>query len=534
MLFGKLQSSRPVVLMILDGWGVAPDSDGNALTRAKTPHLDKYIRTYPAMTLVSSGVEVGLSWGEMGNSEVGHLNIGAGRVYYQTFPRINKDIEDGTFFENSAFLKATAHAKDRKSHLHIIGIISEGNVHGASSHVYALLELAKKQGIKEVFVHAILDGRDALYNSGRSFIEKLQKKIEEIGVGRIASLSGRFYAMDRDNRWDRIEKSYRAMTADNKDTTVPTHENPLAAIDASYTKEVYDEEFVPIAIVAQGVPVGSIKDGDAIIFANFRPDRARELTHAFVLPGFDTFSVVSHKDLLFVSMTEYEAGVPVDAVAFPPLVVANCLAQTIANTGFTQLHIAETEKYAHITFFLNGTVEKPFPKEDRKIIPSPHVSSYDKAPEMAAKHITKCVVEAIEQSKYDCIMLNFANGDMVGHTGEFAATVQAACIVDSCIGKIVDATLAKGGAALITADHGNAEELLNVQTGERDKEHSTNPVPFIIIGKQWEGTVGPAGDPPEGDMSLMEPVGVLADVAPTMLKIMGIPQPEEMTGSPLI
>lgn len=521
---------KPVVLAILDGFGVAPDNEGNAITRANTPNFKKFISEYPVMNLFASGNEVGLSFGEMGNSEVGHLNIGAGRVYYQTFPRINRDIQSGTFFENKAFLQAAEHVQKNNSTLHFIGLVSPGNVHAAQDHLYALLEFAKKQNIKNVFVHAILDGRDALYNSGIDFIKALEAKMKELGVGSIATLSGRYYAMDRDNRWDRIEKAYRAMTEGKADAYFAS---ATEAIEASYAKKVYDEEFVPVVIGAEGKPTAVIANSDAALFFNFRPDRARQLTQAFVLPSFPKFERQYLKDLFFVTMTEYEKELPI-VVAYPPVVVENCLAETISKAGLSQFHIAETEKYAHITFFLNGTIEDAFQGEERMIIPSPKVSSYDQAPEMSAFEITKEVVKVILAEKYDVILLNFANADMVGHTGNFEATVKGVEAVDKCLGTIAEHTLAKGGVLFITADHGNAEEVKNLQTGEIDKEHSTNPVPFLIIGAQYKGQAGPSGDPIGGDLSMLPPVGMLADVAPTVLSILGVDIPPEMSGRSLM
>jgi 2,3-bisphosphoglycerate-independent phosphoglycerate mutase len=521
---------KPAVLAILDGWGVAPPSDGNAISHAHTPHMDRFVHEYPAMSLYASGTEVGLSYGEMGNSEVGHLNIGAGRVYYQTFPRINKTIVDGTFFQNKAFITARDHVLKNKSALHLMGLVSPGNVHASQDHLYALLEFAKKNKIKKVFIHVILDGRDTLYNSGKDFVSKLEEKIKKIGVGEIASVSGRYYAMDRDNRWDRIERAYRAMVEGVSETY---HRNPLDAIEASYEKEVHDEEFIPVVIGKEGKPTTMIASGDGVIFFNFRPDRARQLTQAFVLPGFDKFKREYLTNLMFVTMTEYEKEIPV-VVAFPPVVVHNCLAEVLSKAGLTQFHVAETEKYAHITFFLNGTVEESFSGEERAIVPSPNVSSYDKAPEMSAAEVTKKVIGAIESDTYDVILCNFANADMVGHTGDRDATIKGCEAIDKALGKIAEYVEAKGGVLFITADHGNAEEVLNLKTGEKDKEHSNNPVPFLIIGEQFRGIAGPTGDPPEGDLSLMHPVGILADVAPTMLKILGIDQPPEMTGRSLI
>ncbi len=519
-----------VVLAILDGWGVAPDTAGNAIVKADLPNMTKFVKEYPAMTLAASGAEVGLSFGEMGNSEVGHLNIGAGRVYYQTLPRINKSVADKSFAENKAFLEAAEQVKVNKSALHLIGLVSPGNVHASQEHLYALLEFAKKQKIKKVFVHAILDGRDTIENSAKDFIKQLEEKMADLGVGKIATLSGRYYALDRDNRWDRIEKAYQAMV-----TGVAKNyaDDPLKAIKTSYEEKIYDEEFEPTVIGEPDKPLTTITGDDAVIFFNFRPDRARQLTQAFVLPSFVKFEREYLKGLCFVTMTEYEKELPV-SVAFPPNVVHNCLAQVISDEGLKQFHIAETEKYAHITFFLNGTVEEAFPHEDRKIISSPKVASYDKEPEMSTLAITKEVIKVIDQKKYDVILLNFANADMVGHTGDLKATIKGCETVDSALGMIADHVLAHKGVLVITADHGNAEELMNLQTNERDKEHSTNPVPLIIIGEEYRGQAGPSGDPPDGDLSLLPPVGMLADVAPTVLSILGIKKPKEMTGRTLI
>lgn len=521
---------KPLVLAILDGFGVAPDSEGNAITRANTPNWNKFIREYPVMTVLASGSEVGLSFGEMGNSEVGHLNIGAGRVYYQTFPLINKSIQDGSFFDNTAFVKAAEHAKSADKPMHLLGLVSPGNVHASQDHLYALLDLCKRQGLSKVYVHVILDGRDTIFNAGVDFVRLLEAKMKELGVGKIATLSGRYFAMDRDNRWDRVQKAYLAMTDGRADVYAT---DAVSAVEASYAKKVYDEEFVPTVIGSEGAPTAKIENGDSVIFFNFRPDRARQLAQAFVLPGFTKFDRVYMKDLFFVTMAEYEKELPV-TVAFPPQVVSNCLAEVISRAGLKQFHIAETEKYAHVTFFLNGTREEAFPGEDRKIIPSPKVASYDLAPEMSADEIVKETVKVIQAEQYDVIFLNFANPDMVGHTGNMEATVKGVEAVDRAIGTLAEYTMAKGGVLLITADHGNAEEVKNLQTGEIDKEHSTNSVPFMIIGEQYRGVAGPAGDPIEGDLSLMPPVGMLADVAPTILSILGLEQPPEMSGRALI
>ncbi len=524
-------SYKPVVLAILDGWGVAPDSDGNAITRASTPNFTKFVKNYPTMTLHASGNEVGLLFGEMGNSEVGHLNIGAGRVYYQSCPRINMAIADGSFFENETLLAAIAKVKQNNSSLHLVGLIGSGNVHASSEHLYALLELCKRQNIgKNVFIHAILDGRDALYNSGKDFILELQQKMAELQVGQIASLSGRYYAMDRDNRWDRVEKAYRAIAEGKAERYA---DDPLQAINDSYAQKNYDEEFIPTVITNKNKPITTVAGSDTVIVFNFRPDRARELTQALSVPSFNKFPATYLKDLLVVTMTEYAKDLPV-SVAFAPIVVHNSLAEVVSKVGLKQMHIAETEKYAHVTFFLNGTVEDPFPGEERQLVPSPKISSYDQQPEMSASAITKEAKKAINGGKYDLVVLNYANADMVGHTGNLSAGIAACEAIDRCLGDIVDYALAQNGVVIITADHGNAEEMKNLQTADIDKEHSTNPVPLIIIGKDFLGQAGLSGDAPDDDLSLLQPVGMLADVAPTVLKLMDIPQPEDMTGQPLI
>lgn len=521
---------RPAVLMMLDGWGIAPDGDGNAITKAKTPVTDMLTERYPTMTLRASGEAVGLSWGEMGNSEVGHMTCGAGAVHYQSMPRIERDIVNKSFFQNSVFVKAIEQVKATDGTLHLMGIMSSGKVHGFDGHCYALLELAKEHKVKDVAVHVILDGRDSVYNSGIDFINSLQQKIADIGVGKIATISGRYFAMDRDNRWDRTQKAYNAIALGVSPVMA---EDPAEAVNQSYAREVYDEEFIPTVITKKGAPVSTVKPGDAMIFFNFRPDRARQITKAFVLPSFDKFERAYIDNLVFVTMGEYEKGLPVD-VAYPPLQIKNCLSEVLSNAGLVQLHIAETEKYAHVTFFFNGTREDPFPNEDRAIIPSPHIASYDKQPEMSAYEITDRVIKEIKTDNYDVIIMNFANPDMVAHTGNFEATVKAVEVVDQCIGRIVQEVLKKNGVLLITADHGNTEEVSNLQTGEMDKEHSTNPIPLWIVGKQFEGQAGSAGDIPNGDLSLVPPIGMIADVAPTLLKILGIEQPDEMTGTSLV
>lgn len=521
---------RPAVLFVLDGFGVAPDSEGNAITRAKKPTFDLLTSRYPCMTLQSSGETVGLMWGEMGNSEVGHLTIGAGRVYYQALPRIEQAIADKSFFSNASFLRACEQVKKTGGTLHLMGLLSSGKVHASDVHCHALLQLAKEQNVKDVAVHAFLDGRDTLYNAGMDFLSALLQKMSDLGVGKLASVSGRYFAMDRDHRWERVQRAYQTIVNGVSETT---SQDILETVRASYAKEVYDEEFPPTVMTKRGKPVAQVKEGDAVIFFNFRPDRARQLTQALAVPTFSGFERPLLQNVHIVTLMEYEAGLPVD-VAYPPKILTNTLAEVLSNNGLVQLHIAETEKYAHVTFFMNGTREQPFPNEDRAIIPSPSVASYDQTPAMSAITLTDRIVKEVKTGNYDVIIANFANPDMVGHTGNLEATVQAIEAVDACIGRVVTEVLAKDGVVLITADHGNAEEVRNLQTGDMDKEHSTNAVPFWVIGKQFEGQQGPSGDVPGGDLSLLPPVGMLADVAPTLLKILDIPQPPEMTGTPLL
>jgi 2,3-bisphosphoglycerate-independent phosphoglycerate mutase len=518
---------KPVVLILCDGWGVAPDTEGNAITRAGLTVFPELLQKYPAMTLRSSGEEVGLSWGEMGNSEVGHLTAGAGKVLFQTLPRIEHSIESGAFYETPAFIEATNHVKNTGGKMHLMGILSPGKVHGMDSHAYALLELCKRQGLKNVFVHGFMDGRDTLYNSGVDFVNGMLAKMKELKIGKLATLAGRYYAMDRDNRWDRVEAAYKCIT---QGVGVMT-DDPIDALKASYAKEVFDEQFPPTVLTVKGKPIATVEPGDAVIFWNYRPDRARELAKAFVNEPFDGFARTIINNVKFVTMTEYEAKLPL-TVAFPPEIITMPLARVLSEAGMRQLHIAETEKYAHVTFFFNGTREDPFPGEERVIISSPKVSSYDQKPEMSAYELTDRVIQEIRDEKFDFIIMNYANPDMVGHTGNLEATKTAMRVTDECFGKVVDAVLAKQGVVLMTADHGNAEEVLNLQTGDMDKEHSTNPIPFLVIGKQFEGQFGPMG--PVTDLALIPPVGMLSDVAPTVLRIMGIEQPGEMTGAPLV
>ncbi len=517
--------------MALDGFGVAPPGDGNAVHLAKTPNIDRLITTYPAQVIQAAGQEVGLQFGEMGNSEVGHLTLGAGRVMYQNLPRIDRAIENHSFFKNDELKAAIAHAKKHKTKLHLIGIASTGGVHGHLEHLLALLELCKKARFDDVYVHAILDGRDTLPDVAADFIKTAEKAMKKLKVGQIASLSGRYYAMDRDNNWDRTEKAYRAMAEGVADKTAT---NPVKAIEQSYKQKILDEQFEPTVITdKKDQPLTTINDGDAVIFWNFRSDRARQLTKAFVLPTFHKFERQYLKDLHFTTMMEYEKDLPV-SVVFPPENVEQPLAEVLADANLKQLHIAETEKYAHVTFFFNGLKDVVYPGEDDVVIPSPKVSSYDQQPEMSAGKVTTRAIKEIKSDKYDFILLNFANPDMVAHTGNLEATIKALEFLDTCVGQIVDLVLAKEGVVFITADHGNCEEMINLQTGEVLKDHSTNPVPFLMIGKQWEGQTAGLPEGVGADLSLVPPGAMLSDVAPTILKVMEIEQPAVMTGAALL
>lgn len=523
---------KPVVLIILDGFGIAPPSRGNGVTLAKKPVFDHLVATYPVMTLQASGEAVGLSWGEMGNSEVGHLNLGSGEIIYQTLPRLNKSIENGTFAKNEAFKKAFAHVQKNKSRLHLLGLVSNGGVHSHHNHLNALLDVCKNKGISEVYIHAFLDGRDTKKDGALDFIKQLQAKIQELGVGKIASLSGRFYAMDRDNHWDREEKAFSVIANGVGEAKA---EDPIQAIQQSYSKEVFDEEFIPTVITTGGKPTATIEDKDAVIFFNYRADRARQMTAAFSVPSFDKFKQgKKYKDLVFVTFTQYEKDLPVD-VAYPPKLIKMPIGKVLADNNLTQLHAAETEKYAHVTFFFNGGEEDEFPGESRILVPSPSIPTYDQKPEMSINELNAKLLAAIKEGKHDFIVVNFANPDMVAHTGVIPATVKAIETTDKCVGEMVNLVLSLGGVCLITADHGNAEELINLQTGEVDKEHSANPVPFIAVGAAFEGqSLTPGLDSAGGDLSIVTPSGMLADISPTILKILEIKQPEEMTGSPLL
>ena len=499
---------KPLILMILDGFGIGPDY-GNAVKAAKKPNIDRLFSSNPITQIGASGLNVGLPDGQMGNSEVGHTNIGAGRIVYQELTRITKSIEDGDFFTNPALAKAVDKAAAGGA-LHLMGLLSDGGVHSHNNHLYALLKLAKQHGCKKVYVHAFLDGRDVPPSSGKQYVAECVEKMREIGVGEIATVMGRYYAMDRDNRWDRVGKAYAAM-AYGEGTRCP---DPVKAVEDSYQAGVTDEFVIP-AVCAENA---QIKAGDSVIFYNFRPDRAREITRAFVDPDFTGFPRKNgFFPVHFVCMTQYDATMPNVDVAFRPESLKNTFGEYISSKGLTQLRIAETEKYAHVTFFFNGGVEKVYPGEDRILIKSPKVATYDLQPEMSAYEVTDALVEQIKSGKYDVIILNFANTDMVGHTGVFEAAKAAVEAVDKCVGKVTDAIAEMGGVALITADHGNSEKMI-AEDGTPFTAHTTNPVPFCVVGYPCKLKSG----------------GKLADIAPTMLKILGLPQPPEMTGTSII
>ncbi|MGI6402668.1 MAG: 2,3-bisphosphoglycerate-independent phosphoglycerate mutase [Oscillospiraceae bacterium] len=502
----------PTLLMILDGFGYNDSDYGNAVQAAKTPNLERLLHQYPHTLIGASGMDVGLPDGQMGNSEVGHTNIGAGRIVYQELTRISKSIQDGDFFENPALLEAIENCKKKSSALHLIGLLSDGGVHSHNTHLYALLELAKRHGLEKVYIHCLMDGRDVPPNSGKDFIAQLQEKCQEIGVGKIATIIGRYYAMDRDNRWDRVEKAYAAMVYGEGNISARTDEVMQTSYDAGIT-----DEFVIPTVCIQGV---GIAEGDSVIFFNFRPDRAREITRALVDPDFDGFKRRSFPKLTYVCMTQYDATMPNVLVAYRPQSLDNVFGKYVSEQGLTQLRIAETEKYAHVTFFFNGGVEAPFEGEDRCLVPSPKVATYDLKPEMSAYEVTEELLERLSTGKYDVIILNYANCDMVGHTGVFEAAVKAVEAVDTCMGKVIDRVIAMGGKALITADHGNADQMYEPD-GSAFTAHTTNPVPLIAVGI--------------GDRKLAEPMtGRLADLAPTLLELMGLPQPAEMTGKSLL
>lgn len=502
---------KPTVLIIMDGYGIAPVSGGNAVTTANTPNLDKIFAENPYTTIGASGLAVGLPDGQMGNSEVGHTNMGAGRIVYQDLTRITKAIEDGEFEKNEVLLNAMENVKKNNTALHIMGLLSDGGVHSFNGHLYALLEMAKKQNVEKVFVHAFMDGRDVPPSSGKEFVADCVAKMEEIGVGKIATVEGRYYAMDRDTNWDRVEKAYAAMVYGEGNKACCA----VKAMENSYAEGVTDEFVIPT--VLDGAE--PIKQNDSVVFINFRPDRAREITRTFVDPEFNGFERKNGIfPLTFVCMTEYDATMPNVEIAFKAQELNNTFGEYLAAQGKTQLRIAETEKYAHVTFFFNGGVEAPYEGEDRVLVASPKVATYDLQPEMSAPEVCEKVVDSIKSGKYDAIILNFANCDMVGHTGVFEAAVKAVETVDQCVGKVVDAVKEMSGIAIITADHGNADKMVDAD-GEPFTAHTTNLVPLCVVGY---------------DCKLKQEGGKLADIAPTMLQMMNIPQPKEMTGESLI
>jgi 2,3-bisphosphoglycerate-independent phosphoglycerate mutase len=514
-----MPSPGPVVLIIMDGWGVRRERDKNAIALAGTPRYDELVARYPSTELICSGEDVGLPRGVMGNSEVGHLNLGAGRVVWQDVTRIDRAIREGPFFTNAALAGAARRAKQKGSQLHLMGLTSDGCVHSSDRHYKALLELAKREGLsrEQVCFHALLDGRDTPPNSGAAFVEQVVAWTKEIGVGRVVTVSGRYYAMDRDKRWDRVEKFHRTITLGEGVLAA----DPVAAIRASYGKEVTDEFMLPTKIAgSDGRPLGLLADGDEVIFFNFRADRAREICHAFVDAEFTGFQREKTPKLTVTGMTRYEKGLGT-AAAFPPQSMAGLYADVLSGAGRTCFRTAETEKYAHVTFFFNGGVEQPWPGEERCLVPSPKVATYDLQPEMSAPEVARKAVEAVGSGKYDAVVMNFANCDMVGHTGILDAAIKAVRVVDEGVGKVVDATLKMSGTALVTADHGNAEEMWDYKTNQPHTAHTTNPVPFIVAGERFKGKKLRAG-------------GRLADVAPTVVEVLGLANSAEMDGKSLL
>ena len=509
------EHKKPLVLMILDGWGYREDEQSNAILAANTPVLDDLWATRPRTLISASGFDVGLPDGQMGNSEVGHVNLGAGRIVYQDFTRITKAINDGEFDSTPALVENIDKAVNAGKAVHVMGLLSPGGVHSHEDHIVATIELAAKRGAKELYFHAFLDGRDTPPRSAKASIERIESLFAKLNCGRLATLVGRYYAMDRDNRWNRVEKAYDVMTSGIGEFN---YANGVTALNAAYERDENDEFVAPTTITPEGTEAAQINDGDTVIFANFRADRAREITRAFVEPEFDGFTKKKSPALsAFVMMTEYAADIDAP-VAFGPTPLTNVLGEWLEKQGKTQLRISETEKYAHVTFFFSGGREDEFEGETRELIPSPQVATYDLQPEMNSEMLTDKLVEAIKSGKYDAIICNYPNGDMVGHSGVFDAAVKACEAVDACIGRVVDALNEFGGEALITADHGNAEQMANLKTGQAHTAHTSEPVPFIYVGRDATPSEGKA----------------LSDVAPTMLHLMGMEQPSEMTGTPIM
>ncbi len=509
-------SKKPVVLMILDGYGLNEITEGNAVALANTPVMDKLMAEYPFVRGNASGMAVGLPDGQMGNSEVGHLNMGAGRIVYQELTRITKEIQDGDFFKNEALLNAMNNCKKNNSALHTFGLLSDGGVHSHITHLFGLLEMAKREGLSKVYVHAFLDGRDTAPTSGKDFMKELCDKMEEIGIGEVATVTGRYYVMDRDNRWDRVEKAYKAITQGEGIEA----ECPVKAIEDSYAADVTDEFVKPTVIIKDGAPVATIKDGDSVVFFNFRPDRAREITRTFCTDEFDGFERPHRIKTTYVCFTEYDVTIPNKEIAFKKVSIDNTFGEFLAAHHMTQARIAETEKYAHVTFFFNGGVEEPNEGEDRILVKSPKVATYDLKPEMSAYEVCDNLTNAIRSGKYDVIIINFANPDMVGHTGIESAAIKAVEAVDECVGKTVEAIKETDGVLFICADHGNVEQLIDYETKESFTAHTTNQVPFILVNA-------------DSSYKLREG-GCLADIVPTLIEIMGMEQPKEMTGKSLL
>lgn len=518
---------RPVVLVVLDGFGVSREKRGNAVLAAEKPNLGFMEKNFPFTALQASGTAVGLPWGEAGNSEVGHLTMGAGRVIYNHLPRIITAIKNGSFYENQAFLKIISHVKENNSALHLLGLVSSGSVHSYIDHLYALMELAHRQELGRVYIHAVTDGKDAPRDEAAKIISQLEERIREKGYNiTIASLIGRFYAMDRDEKWERIRASYELLTKGRGAPFI----NPADSIRASYERGVYDESIEPAYLEENGEAVGRVRDGDGLIIFNFREDSVREITQAFAKNFFDDFGRERLANLKVATMTEYGKNIPEAEVAFPPLEINWPLGRVLSEAGRTQLHIAESEKYAHVTYFFNGGKEKPFLNEDRMMVPSLGVPHFDDHPEMKAAEITQKILDNLE--RYDFILANFANSDMVGHTGNFKAVVKAVEVLDEAIGRITPEVLKKSGVLIITADHGNAEQKIHPLSGEPVTEHTSNPVPFYLVGEQFR--LGREQSQDEIAEQYKETKGILIDVAPTILELMRLPQPPEMTGKSLL
>ena len=512
----KPGGKRPTVLLILDGYGLSEQTEHNAIALADTPVMDRLMEEYPFAKGNASGLAVGLPEGQMGSSEVGHLNMGAGRIVYQDLVRITKEIESGSFFENEALLKAMDNAKENGTSLHIFGLLSDGGVHSHNFHLYALLELAKRRGLNKVYVHCFTDGRDTPPESGKDYIRALQDEMDRIGCGRIATVAGRYYAMDRDNHWDRIEKAYRAITLGEGETA----DSAMEAVTQSYAKGETDEFILPTVVMENGAPTAVVGDGDSVVFYNFRSDRAKEMTRVFCCEAFDGFDRGPRKQVTYVCFTDYDATIPNKEVAFEKEEMVNTFGEWLAANGLKQARIAETEKYAHVTSFFNGGREAPNEGEDRFLIPSPQVATYDLQPEMSAQAVCETLIDKIRSGEYDVIVANFANSDMVGHTGVEKAAVEAVECLDECIGRVVETIREVDGQLFICADHGNAEVMVNEETGEPWTAHTSNPVPFILVNYD------PAYCLREG--------GCLADIAPTLIEMMGMEKPAEMTGKSLL